>query len=156
MKITKQQLRKIVKEEIIKEALPPHLQKHFRKDGSSVHGPEIKDVTPAGYGPDDAEMDSQVSADDFIQISRRLSKLYRRLDDMDQQDEVMEIRKQLIALRKRVTGEQGEKATNRVAEVCSDRRNEDSSQTTTRFGNCYDVQGHKPYVCLYLWRQAPV
>ena len=117
MKITKQQLRKIVKEEIIKEALPPHLQKHFRKDGSSVHGPEIKDVTPAGYGPeikdvtpagygpDDTEIDAQVSADDFIQISRRLSKLYRRLDDMDQQDEVMEIRKQLIALRKKVTGE---------------------------------------------------
>ena len=51
------------------------------------------------------EIDAQVSADDFIQISRRLSKLYRRLDDMDQQDEVMEIRKQLIALRKRVTGE---------------------------------------------------
>ena len=105
MKITKQQLRKIVKEEIIKEALPPHLQKHFRKDGSSVHGPEIKDVTPAGYGPDDAEMDNQVTADDFLQISRRLNKLYRRLDDMDQQDEVMEIRKQLIALRKKVTGE---------------------------------------------------
>jgi len=105
MKITKQQLRKIVKEEIIKEALPAHLQKHFRKDGSSVHGPEIKDVTPAGYGPDDAEMDNQVTADDFLQISRRLSKLYRRLDDMDQQDEVVEIRKQLIALRKKVTGE---------------------------------------------------
>jgi hypothetical protein len=105
MKITKQQLRKIVKEEIIKEALPAHLQKHFRKDGSSVHGPEIKDVTPAGYGPDDAEMDSQVTADDFIQISRRLSKLYRRLEDMDERDEVIEIRKQLIALRKRVTGE---------------------------------------------------
>ena len=51
------------------------------------------------------EIDAQVSADDFIQISRRLSKLYRRLDDMDQQDEVMEIRKQLVALRKRVTGE---------------------------------------------------
>ena len=51
------------------------------------------------------EIDAQVTADDFIQISRRLSKLYRRLDDMDQQDEVMEIRKQLIALRKRVTGE---------------------------------------------------
>ncbi len=51
------------------------------------------------------EIDAQVSADDFIQISRRLSKLYRRLDDMDQQDEVVEIRKQLIALRKRVTGE---------------------------------------------------
>jgi hypothetical protein len=100
MKITKQQLR-----QVIKEALPPHLQKHFRKDGSSVHGPEIKDVTPAGYGPDDAEMDSQVTTDDFIQISRRLSKLYRRLDDMDERDEVIEIRKQLIALRKRVTGE---------------------------------------------------
>ena len=51
------------------------------------------------------EMDNQVTADDFIQISRRLSKLYRRLDDMDQQDEVMDIRKQLVALRKRVTGE---------------------------------------------------
>ena len=51
------------------------------------------------------EIDAQVSADDFIQISRRLSKLYRRLDDMDQQDEVVEIRKQLIALRKKVTGE---------------------------------------------------
>ena len=100
MKLTKTQLR-----QIIKEALPPHLQKHFRKDGSSVYGPEIKDVTPAGYGPDDAEMDSQVTADDFIQISRRLSKLYRRLEDMDERDEVIEIRKQLIALRKRVTGE---------------------------------------------------
>ncbi len=51
------------------------------------------------------EIDAQVTADDFLQISRRLSKLYRRLDDMDQQDEVVEIRKQLIALRKRVTGE---------------------------------------------------
>ena len=50
------------------------------------------------------EIDAQVTADDFIQISRRLSKLYRRLDDMDQQDEVMDIRKQLVALRKRVTG----------------------------------------------------
>ena len=51
------------------------------------------------------EMDAQVSADDFIQISRRLSKLYRRLEDMDERDEVIEIRKQLIALRKKVTGE---------------------------------------------------
>ena len=100
MKITEQQLR-----QVIKEALPAHLQKHFRKDGSSVHGPEIKDVTPAGYGPDDTEMDTQVSTDDFKQISRRLSKLYRRLEDIDQQDEVMEIRKQLVALRIRVTGE---------------------------------------------------
>ena len=31
MKITKQQLR-----QVIKEALPAHLQKHFRKDGSSI------------------------------------------------------------------------------------------------------------------------
>ena len=105
MKLTKSYLRKLIKEEILKEVLPPHLQKNFRKDGSSVYGPKIKDVTPAGYGPEDAEMDSQVTADDFIQISRRLSKLYRRLDDMDERDEVIEIRKQLIALRKRVTGE---------------------------------------------------
>ena len=27
------------------------MQKHFRKDGSSVHEPEWEDVTPAGYGP---------------------------------------------------------------------------------------------------------
>ena len=47
MRITKRQLRRI-----ISEALPTHLQKHFRKDGSSVHEPEWKDVTPAGYGPD--------------------------------------------------------------------------------------------------------
>ena len=51
------------------------------------------------------EIDAQVTVDDFNQISRKLSKLYRSLDDMDQQDEVMDIRKQLVALRKRVTGE---------------------------------------------------
>ena len=110
MKITEQQLR-----QVIKEALPAHLQKHFRKDGSSVHGPEIKDVTPAGYGPDDTEMDTQVSTDDFKQISRTLSKLYRRLENFENSDqqaevpqlqaEVMDIRKQLVALRKKVTGE---------------------------------------------------
>ena len=69
MKITEQQLRQVIKEEI------------------------------------EIEIDAQVTADDFIQISRRLSKLYRRLEDMDERDEVIEIRKQLIALRKRVTGE---------------------------------------------------
>ena len=53
----------MIKEEILKEVLPPHLQKHFRKDGSSVYGPEIKDVTPAGYGPDDGA--AQVSASDI-------------------------------------------------------------------------------------------
>ena len=56
MKITKRQLKRIIKEEkqkLLNEALPPHLQKHFRKDGSSVHQPEIKDVTPDGYGPDE-------------------------------------------------------------------------------------------------------
>ncbi len=63
MKITKSQLRQIIKEEILKEVLPPHLQKHFRKDGSSVYEPQIKDVTPAGYGPDDGA--SQVSASDI-------------------------------------------------------------------------------------------
>jgi len=63
MKITKTYLREMIKEEILKEVLPPHLQKHFRKDGSSVYGPEIKDVTPAGYGPDDGA--AQVSASDI-------------------------------------------------------------------------------------------
>ena len=53
----------MIKEEILKEVLPPHLQKHFRKDGSSVYEPQIKDVTPAGYGPDDGT--SQVSASDI-------------------------------------------------------------------------------------------
>ena len=57
MKITKTQLRKIIKEELLKEALPPHLQKHFRKGGSSVYEPQVKDVTPAGYGPEDGEDD---------------------------------------------------------------------------------------------------
>ena len=38
---------------MLNEALPPHLQKHFRKDGSSIHQPEWEDVTPAGYGPDE-------------------------------------------------------------------------------------------------------
>jgi hypothetical protein len=47
MKITRRQLRRI-----ISEALPSHLQKHFRKDGSSIHEPEWEDVTPDGYGPD--------------------------------------------------------------------------------------------------------
>ena len=63
MKITKSYLRKMIKEEILKEALPPHLQKHFRKDGSSVYEPQIKDVTPAGYGPD--EETSEVSVSDI-------------------------------------------------------------------------------------------
>jgi hypothetical protein len=55
MKITKRQLRRIIKEEkarLLSEALPSHLQKHFRADGSSVKDPEWEDVTPAGYGPD--------------------------------------------------------------------------------------------------------
>ncbi len=53
----------MIKEEILKEVLPPHLQKHFRKDGSSVYEPQIKDVTPAGYGPDDGA--GEVSASEI-------------------------------------------------------------------------------------------
>jgi len=56
MKITKRQLRRIIRESL-NEALPPHLQKHFRSDGSSVRDPEWEDVTPSGYGPD-GEVDS--------------------------------------------------------------------------------------------------
>jgi uncharacterized protein YpuA (DUF1002 family) len=61
------------------------------------------------------EIDAQVSADDFKQISKKLSKLYRRLENFENSDqqvevpqlqaEVMDIRKQLVALRRRVTGE---------------------------------------------------
>lgn len=57
MKITKRQLRRIIQESL-NEALPPHLQKHFRADGSSVREPEWKDATPAGYGPEPDHMDS--------------------------------------------------------------------------------------------------
>ena len=64
MKITKQQLRQVIKE----------------------------------------EMDNQVTADDFNQISTGLRNLQRGVA-REQRDEVMAIRKQLIALRKRVTGE---------------------------------------------------
>jgi hypothetical protein len=45
-------LRSVIRESL-NEALPDHLQKHFRKDGSSVHSAEVKDVTPSGYGPDE-------------------------------------------------------------------------------------------------------
>ena len=65
MKITKRQLRKIIREAVINETLPPHLKKHFNKDGSAkVHNPmgyTIKDVTPAGYGPDDSAGDEKLS-----------------------------------------------------------------------------------------------
>ena len=70
MKITKTQLRKI-----IKEALPPHLQKHFRKDGSSVYEPQIKDVTPAGYGPDDG------NDRDRVEMKKLQTMLYKLEDD---------------------------------------------------------------------------
>jgi len=56
MRITKTQLRRIIRESL-NEALPPHLQKHFRSDGSSVSDPEWEDVTPSEYGPD-GEVDS--------------------------------------------------------------------------------------------------
>lgn len=75
MKITKTQLRKIIKEELLKEALPPHLQKHFRKDGSSVYAPQIKDVTPAGYGPDDDY------AGDRVEMEKLQTMLYKLEDD---------------------------------------------------------------------------
>jgi|LWDU01.1.fsa_nt_gi hypothetical protein len=50
MKITRRQLKRIIRESL-NETLPPHLQKHFRADGSSVKDPEWEDVTPTGYGP---------------------------------------------------------------------------------------------------------
>ena len=65
MRITKKQLRKIIREAVINETLPPHLKKHFNKDGSAkVHNPmgyEIRDVTPAGYGPGEANPEPKFS-----------------------------------------------------------------------------------------------
>jgi hypothetical protein len=100
MKITKQQLR-----QIIKEALPPHLQKHFRKDGSSVYGPKIKDVTPAGYGPDNG------NDGDRVEMKKLQTMLYRIEDDFlpflmnSEEKEIGEAANQLYKLLKaRVEG----------------------------------------------------
>ena len=105
MKITKTQLRKIIKEELLKEALPPHLQKHFRKDGSSVYGPKIKDVTPAGYGPDDG------NDGDRVEMKKLQTMLYRIEDDFlpflmnSEEKEIGEAANQLYKLLKaRVEG----------------------------------------------------
>ena len=68
IKITRQQLRRIIKEAVLSEALPPHLQKHFRKDGSSVNEPELQDVTPAGYGPGDMELSMEVTPESKIAL----------------------------------------------------------------------------------------
>ena len=76
MRITKRQLKRIIKEEkakLLSEALPPHLQKHFRKDGSSVHKSQIKDVTPAGYGPD--EGGSLLDLDDYEILENCVNKI---------------------------------------------------------------------------------
>lgn len=76
MKITKRQLRKIIREAVINEALPPHLKKHFNKDGSAkVHNPmgyEVKDVTPAGYGPDEVDSYDLGREDSFAGIRPQL------------------------------------------------------------------------------------
>ena len=66
MKISKRKLRLIIREAVINEALPPHLKKHFNKDGSAkVHNPmgyEIKDVTPPGYGPEEIDSYGNIEA----------------------------------------------------------------------------------------------
>ncbi len=80
MKITKNQLRRIIREEkqrLLNEALPAHLQKHFRKDGSSAHKPQIKDVTPAGYGPDDGG--SLLDLDDYNMLEKTVNGAMEKL-----------------------------------------------------------------------------
>ena len=64
MKVSRRQLRRIIQESL-NEALPPHLQKHFRADGSSVKDPEWKDVTPHGYGPDDEDYSAPPGEEDY-------------------------------------------------------------------------------------------
>ena len=80
MKITKRQLRRIIREEkqrFLNEALPAHLQKHFRKDGSSIHQPQIKDVTPAGYGPD--EGGALLDLDDYNMLENAVEEAIENL-----------------------------------------------------------------------------
>ena len=54
MKITKSQLKQIIKEEL-NEALPPHLQSKVDAYEKKKQKYSITDVTPPGYGPDDEE-----------------------------------------------------------------------------------------------------
>ena len=80
MKITKRQLRRIIREEkqrFLNEALPAHLQKHFRKDGSSIHQPQIKDVTTAGYGPD--EGGALLDLDDYNMLENAVEEAIENL-----------------------------------------------------------------------------
>ena len=79
MKITKRQLRRIIREAVIKEALPAHLAKFFddkgnlnpdaaervRKAREKNPNPraKIKDVTPAGYGPGESYVGPMVPQD---------------------------------------------------------------------------------------------
>ena len=69
------------------EALPDHLKKHFRDDGSSVHSPQVKDVTPPGYGPDnrgDRNVDiigSLVNQHGFMNVREPLEQMGFTVDE---------------------------------------------------------------------------
>ena len=56
MKITKSQLKQIIKEEL-NEALPPHLQSKVDAYEKKKQKYSITDVTPPGYGPDEEDED---------------------------------------------------------------------------------------------------
>jgi len=56
MKITKSQLKQIIKEEL-DEALPPHLQSKVDAYEKKKQKYSITDVTPPGYGPDEEDED---------------------------------------------------------------------------------------------------
>tara|TARA_R110002060_G_scaffold60956_1_gene70544 strand:- start:4983 stop:5270 length:288 start_codon:yes stop_codon:yes gene_type:complete len=57
MKITKQKLKQIIKEEFAKlsEVLPPHLQSKVDAYEKKKQKFSITDVTPPGYGPEEPE-----------------------------------------------------------------------------------------------------
>lgn len=79
MRISNRQLRRIIREAVINESLPPHLAKFFdekgnlnpdaaervRKAREKNPNPraKIKDVTPAGYGPDESYVGPTVPQD---------------------------------------------------------------------------------------------
>jgi hypothetical protein len=76
----RRRIKRIIQESL-NEALPPHLQKHFRADGSSVRDPEWEDVTPPGYGPDDEDPDKR--GDLMVDLKQKFGLDSRTTEEFD-------------------------------------------------------------------------
>ena len=66
----------------LSESLPPHLQKHFRKDGSSVHTPQVKDVTPPGYGPETLSLEDAKTLAKRYRLNMDAQSLWEKYQDL--------------------------------------------------------------------------